>query len=315
MVKKGGNFMFHEKYLRDFLLVCEKGNITGAARQLGLSQPSLSRIVKTVEKEAGMPFLVRDPNGVYLTQAGEIYARMARKLLEEYREALQEIHDIRDSRSGQIRLGLSRISSETLLPVILEQFRALYPRVELLLTETLIRNLNPLLHQGRLDLALTYFPDDPELAYTELLTDTVYLEAPPFFYRQRPGWRYGTGNVLEGTACLQQQPFILLKPGRGLRYMAENFFRQEDLRPRIILETDSVELAHRLVLENHGFTLIPGLAFHTLQKVDQSVFYQVPQQPLKRTLYLASRKGAYLTRAMVALCGLIRSSVAEKPPC
>ena len=82
--------MFHEKYLRDFLLVCEKGNITGAARQLGLSQPSLSRIVKTVEKEAGMPLLVRDPNGVYLTQAGEIYARMARKLLEEYREALQE---------------------------------------------------------------------------------------------------------------------------------------------------------------------------------------------------------------------------------
>lgn len=97
--------------------------------------------------------------------------------------------------------------------------------------------------------------------------------------------------------------------------MAENFFRQEDLQPRIILETDSVELAHRLVLENHGFTLTPGLAFHTLQKVDQSVFYQVPQQPLKRTLYLASRKGAYLTRAMVALCGLIRSSVAEKPPC
>ncbi|WP_278674276.1 LysR family transcriptional regulator [Acidaminococcus fermentans] len=307
--------MFHEKYLRDFLLVCEKGNITAAAKQLGLSQPSLSRIVKAVEKEAGMPLLVRDPNGVCLTQAGEIYARIARNMLEGYREALQEIHDIRDSRSGQIRLGLSRISSETLLPVILEQFRTLYPRVELLLTETLIRNLNPLLHQGRLDLALTYFSDDPDLEYTALLTDTVYLEAPPFFYQRQPGWTYGTSNVLQGTSCLQQQPFILLKPGRGLRHMADTFFRREKLRPRIVLETDSVELAHRLALANHGFALVPGLAFHTLQKVEQGVFYQVPSNPLTRTLYLARRKGAYLTRAMAALSGLIRNSAEGKPLC
>lgn len=70
--------MFHEKYLRDFLTVCETGNITAAAARLGLSQPALSRIAKMVEKEAGMPLLVREASGVYLTQAGEIYARMAR---------------------------------------------------------------------------------------------------------------------------------------------------------------------------------------------------------------------------------------------
>lgn len=162
--------MFHEKYLRDFLTVCETGNITAAAARLGLSQPALSRIVKMVEKEAGMPLLVREASGVYLTQAGEIYARMARTMLESYRNGLREIHDIRDSQSGQIRLGLSRISSETLLPVILEQFRTLYPHVELHLTETLIRQLNPLLRQGKLDLALTYFTDDPELEYARLLT-------------------------------------------------------------------------------------------------------------------------------------------------
>lgn len=176
--------MFHEKYLRDFLTVCETGNITAAAARLGLSQPALSRIVKMVEKEAGMPLLVREASGVYLTQAGEIYARMARTMLESYRNGLREIHDIRDSQSGQIRLGLSRISSETLLPVILEQFRTLYPHVELHLTETLIRQLNPLLRQGKLDLALTYFTDDPELEYARLLTDTVYLEAPPFFWQK-----------------------------------------------------------------------------------------------------------------------------------
>lgn len=217
--------MFHEKYLRDFLKVCENGNITAAAAQLGLSQPALSRIVKTVEKEAGMPLLAREASGVYLTQAGEIYARMAQAMLENYQNGLREIHDLRDSQSGQIRLGLSRISSETLLPVILEQFRTLYPQVELRLTETLIRQLNPLLRQGKLDLALTYFPDDPELEYTRLLTDTVYLEAPPGFSRLF-SWIPGTGHVLEDVGRLRNQPFILLKPGRGLRYKADQFFRE-----------------------------------------------------------------------------------------
>ena len=270
--------MFHEKYLRDFLKVCENGNITAAAAQLGLSQPALSRIVKTVEKEAGMPLLVREASGVYLTQAGEIYARMAQPMLENYQNGLREIHDLRDSQSGQIRLGLSRISSETLLPVILEQFRTLYPQVELRLTETLIRQLNPLLRQGKLDLALTYFPDDPELEYTRLLTDTVYLEAPPGFSWQF-SWTPGTGHVLEDVGRLRNQPFILLKPGRALA--------------------------------NHGFALIPRLAFPTLARTDQSVFFQVKDHPLDRTLYLARRKGAYMTRAMEALCGLIRTSVTE----
>ncbi|MSS81266.1 LysR family transcriptional regulator [Acidaminococcus fermentans] len=150
--------MFHEKYLRDFLKVCENGNITAAAAQLGLSQPALSRIVKTVEKEAGMPLLVREASGVYLTQAGEIYARMAQAMVENYQNGLREIHDLRDSQSGQIRLGLSRISSETLLPVILEQFRTLYPQVELRLTETLIRQLNPLLRQGKTGPGPDLFP-------------------------------------------------------------------------------------------------------------------------------------------------------------
>lgn len=302
--------MFHEKYLRDFLKVCENGSITAAAAQLGLSQPALSRIVKTVEKEAGMPLLVREANGVYLTQAGELYARMARSLLETYQDGLREIHDLRDSQSGQIRLGLSRISSETLLPVILEQFRTLYPQVELHLTETLIRQLNPLLRQGKLDLALTYFPDDPELEYTRLLTDTVYLEAPPGFSRQF-SWTPGTGNRLAEARRLQGQPFILLKPGRGLRYKGEEFFRETGIRPHVILETDSVELAHRLALENHGFTLIPGLAFSSLSRLEEAVFFQVAGHPVDRTLYLARRKGAYMTRAMEALCGLIRTSVTE----
>lgn len=301
--------MFHEKYLRYFLAVCEEGNITAAARKLEMAQPALSRVIRELEQEAGLPLLVREAGGVYLTQAGEIYARAAWRTLEAYQEGQREIHDIRDSHTGQVRLGLSRISSEVLLPVILEKFRQQYPQVELQLTETWIRELNPLLHQGKLDLVLTYENTDPELEYQPLLTDPIYLEAPPFFYEKQEKWVYGSANVLKDMALLEHAPFILLKPGRGMRFQADILFREAGIQPRVILETDSVTLSHRLVLANQGFALIPRLALQILRKKNRAVFYQLPAFPLRRTLYLAHRKGMYQTRAMEALAGLIRSSV------
>ena len=304
--------MFHEKYLRYFLTVCEEKNITAAARKLELAQPALSRIIRELEQEAGLPLLVREAGGVYLTQAGEINARSARQVLAAYQEGQREIHDIRDSHTGQVRLGLSRISSEVLLPVILEQFRKQYPQVELQLTETWIRELNPLLHQGKLDLSLTYEDTDPELEYQPLLTDPIYLEAPAFFYEKQGNWSYGSTNVLPDVSLLEHMPFILLKPGRGMRFQADSLFREAGLHPRVILETDSVTLSHRLVLANQGFALIPRMALQILRKKNRAVFYQLPAFPLRRTLYLARRRGAYQTRAMEALARLIRSSVTGK---
>lgn len=55
--------MFHEKYLRDFLTVCETGNITAAAARLGLSQPALSRIVKWWKRKRGCPCWSGKPAG------------------------------------------------------------------------------------------------------------------------------------------------------------------------------------------------------------------------------------------------------------
>ena len=88
--------------------------------------------------------------------------------------------------------------------------------------------------------------------------------------------------------------------GTGAPVQGGPVFPGAGIRPRIILETDSVELAHRLAQDNHGFTLIPGLAFRTLHRTERSVFFQVAGHPLDRTLYLVRRKGAYLTRAMEA---------------
>ena len=118
--------------------------------------------------------------------------------------------------------------------------------------------------------------------------------------------------MLPDVSLLEHMPYNLLKPGRGMRFQADFLFREAGLHPRVILETDSVTLSHRLVLANQGFALIPRMALQILRKKNRAVFYQLPTFPLHRTLYLARRRGAYQTRAMEALARLIRSSVAGK---
>lgn len=299
--------MFNEKQLEYFVKTAQTGNITTAARQLFISQPALSRVIRDLETEAGAELFIRRQSGVTLTQAGQVYLTCCQAMLERHQEALREIQDMRDSQKGQIRLGLSAISGQYLLPQILETFRAKYPKVELLLTETQVRKLDAALLRGEIELALTYFTDVPELAYTKILTDKIYLEAPPSFPTNKKH-RGTVPGVLSDLRFLEGAPMILLKPGRGMRKMADALCEKWQVTPKVILKTDSIELAHKLVLHNAGFTFVPGIALPSLDREQPAYFYDFAPQSLTRTLYLAHRPALYLTKAMQDLIALLQTA-------
>ena len=70
--------MIQSRKIRHFLAIAEHLNFTAAATQLNISQPALSRSVKHLEEQLGVPLLERLPTGVVLTRYGEILARRTR---------------------------------------------------------------------------------------------------------------------------------------------------------------------------------------------------------------------------------------------
>lgn len=121
-------------HLRAFVAVAEAGSFGGAARELSLGQPALSKEVAALERELGAPLFVRGPQGVHLTAAGDVLIGEARKLLELSEQAIAETRAAASSAAGTLRLGHAELahSHEGMLGSVLAVLATRHPRLAVL---------------------------------------------------------------------------------------------------------------------------------------------------------------------------------------
>jgi DNA-binding transcriptional LysR family regulator len=119
-----------------FVRVAESGSLSRAARELKLSQPSVSRIVGTLEARLGTTLLLRTTRSISLTEAGALYLERARYLLAEIDEAEQATRGV-DSLHGVIRLAMPVLYGARAVIPALASFLARHPalRVEVIMSD------------------------------------------------------------------------------------------------------------------------------------------------------------------------------------
>ena len=102
--------------LRYVVAVADCSSITQAARQLFISQPSLSYALGQIEKEMGVKLFDRSRQPLVLTEAGRLYVKTARHILQEERELKNRLTDLKDGQGAQIRLGIPSERPNTRIP-------------------------------------------------------------------------------------------------------------------------------------------------------------------------------------------------------
>lgn len=107
--------------LRYFQAVCACGNLTQAAQQLHISQPSLSSAIQTLEKEFGVGLFVRQYRGVELTAEGEQLLKLSRSLTENADKLVRIMQDLGAGRHI-LRLGVPPVLGGWLLPRLYTDF-------------------------------------------------------------------------------------------------------------------------------------------------------------------------------------------------
>lgn len=119
-----------------FTRVAESGSLSRAARELSLSQPSVSRIVGALEARLGTTLLLRTTRSISLTEAGALYLERARHLLSEMEEAEQAARGV-DSLHGVIRLAMPVLYGTRAVIPALSSFLARHPdlRVEIVMSD------------------------------------------------------------------------------------------------------------------------------------------------------------------------------------
>lgn len=158
------------RHLRLFLQTLEQGSISGAAAEMGLSQPALSKQLNRLEEELGVELLDRLPRGVQASAHGEILEHYARAIDASYRNALRHLSTHNQREAGEITIGGGYFWLHGLLPKAVGQLTSKYPRARVKIVAGVPEDLIDMLLGGRLDLVLG--PISSALPYGDLIKPT-----------------------------------------------------------------------------------------------------------------------------------------------
>jgi len=241
--------------LRYFVAVVREGTFTRAAQRLYITQPSLSEQIRKLETELGSPLFRRLGRTLALTSAGESLLPHAEKVMFEVEEARARVQEVRGLRRGRLSIGVLPSAAARLLPRFLAEFRRHHPGVEVALCEESdSAELEQLVHDGVLDLAIVRLPPTrrTDLEAEILVREPLVLVAPP-------GHRLADRRSV-ALADLAHEPFVMMRPGHGLRESLQRLCRQAGFDPHIVFEAGQLGSLVGLVLAGIGITVVPRMA-------------------------------------------------------
>lgn len=241
---------FTIRQLEYFDATASEGSLSAAARRCNVSASALALALDELEHHLALQLFVRrKAKGVTLTPAGSRLLSQARRILTGAESLAADASQVRSSLNGRFTIGCFPTLAAFFLPGIMQIFQRKHPELRLELIEAAAPELDELLLQGRIDVALMYSVDvSPQLAF-----DPVR--------EYRPYVMVAKDHALASRAAIQlgelvSEPLIMLDVHpSGLN--TEHIFESLNLRPRISHTTTNFELARCLIARGLGF----GVAF------------------------------------------------------
>lgn len=167
------------KQLRYFVTVAEELNFSKAAARLHMSQPPLSQQIKALEQEMGVELFRRNRREVRLTEAGVVFLRESRNLLDQFRTAVNVAVHAGRANVGTLRVGVATSGLLSVMPAFLEQIRAQFPDVEVLVSDMQSDDQVMAISHGALDIGIVHRrPERMNLARQALLAEPLTLALP-----------------------------------------------------------------------------------------------------------------------------------------
>jgi aminoethylphosphonate catabolism LysR family transcriptional regulator len=288
--------------LRSFYAAARYGGFTAGARQLHVSQPTVTSQVRALEDSYGVELLHRHGHRLELTDAGRELFAIAQRIFGLEEDAVHLLKDSGALRTGKLRIGA--VGPYHVMEMI-AAFRARYPGIEVTInvgnSEATVRSLK----EYASDVAvLAQFAADPALHFVPYRSHPVVIFVP------REHRLAASAGI--GLAELAAEPLVMREPGSTTRKALEDALRKRRLLPTISLEVGSREAVREAVIRGLGigavseFEFVPDPRLRVLAIVDADV------RTTTHVVTLKERRHARVVAGFLAIVGELLDAAAGK---
>ena len=238
------------RHLRYFVAVADAGSVSRAAAQLHVTQPALSRQIRDLEAELGLPLFDRVGRRLQLTAAGDSLLLRTREILRAADSLREHAGALAGGATGTLRLGATAQTLESLISAFLVGFRRQWPGIDVRLIEDGGMRLKTRVQRGELHLALGAVPTGDDLKARPLFPVWVLAIMPA----RSPLARRRTLDVAE----LDREDVLLLRRDFASRLRFDAACEAARIRPRVLLEAGDPHSLVSLARGGHGIAIVPS---------------------------------------------------------
>lgn len=287
--------------LRAFVEVVRQGGFSPAARTVFATQSTVSKAVKQLEEEIGVPLLDRIGHRVRLTPAGEIVYPRAVRLLAEREDLAAELAELRGLKRGTLRLGLPPVGSSTIFAPLFAVFRNRYPGIDVRLVEYGSERLEEVLVSGEIELAASLLPVSEGFEHQDIRREPMMALMPD----HHP---LAAGPEVELDA-LRDEPFVLFEAGFAINRVIVDACRRRGFEPQVVARSSQIDFIIELVAAGLGVAFLPRMIAEDRRRPGVGAALLAEDETDWR-LAMIWRRGAYLSHAAKAWLALVREGAA-----
>lgn len=291
------DFELNSRYI---LCVYEQGNLTRAAKAIGISQPALSAAISNVEKRIGFKIFDKRKQPFVLTKEGEIYLDYLQKqqlLVDDYKKRIEELYD---DEKGKVVIGGPTVYTESLIADAAAELHKTYPRYEIAIKNASVPELIKMVKKGEVDCFIGTSDNLPEgFEISEVKEETIYLCIPKKWSVNQKLEKYRTrlgedGECFDYT-ILNNLGFIFMESNQPLQIEIEKFIEENKLSVQKVLSVNQASVAVRMTALGTGISFAPEEALINSKYLENICLYRPSDIISKRKIYVVYDQERYMT--------------------
>ena len=286
-----------------FVRAAETLNFSEAAKQLHMSQPTVSHHIKLLEQEMGGVLFIRTNSGLELTEAGKVLLPWARRLLHDTNDMQAMMSSLQNDVVGELRIACSTTAGKYVLPQLAARFCQHFPGVKVRILACMPEDVTLRLLEGEAHIGvLSREIPEAGLESQEFFRDTITLVVPA-------NHRWAFRKNIEAGELLEEQ-LIIREETSGTRRVVLSELAKYDIGLddlNIFMELGNAEAIVRTVAAGYGVAFVSKLATACPLERGNVVDLDVDGLDLKRTIYMARKAGSSPHRPRDAFWGFIHA--------